>query len=145
MGDRLRFRLPDRGMRESLERKTGARVGDAEHEHSRRADSCDPNLPIGIKLTAPFDGVEQQFPEAGGNGFADTVRKVSLQLHYECLNPLGSLPGARNQEFNPVGTGRQDLYGWLLIVGQRSLRNFDGLSQRKWFAQVVVGLLLHRT
>jgi hypothetical protein len=83
-------------MRESLKRKAGARVGDAEHEHSRRANRSDPNLSIGIELTTPFDCVEQQFPEARSDRFAHTVRKVSLQFHHEGMNPLGSLACARN-------------------------------------------------
>ena len=63
-----------------------AGIGDAIEQHPLGADARDPDLPVGIELAAPLDGVRQQLAERLCHRFAHRLRQIRFELHDERLD-----------------------------------------------------------
>src|SRR5262249_3625331 len=58
---RAAFRMANGGMGQTFEAESRPRIGNAIEQHATGTDAGDPYLAVRIELTAPLNGVEQQF------------------------------------------------------------------------------------
>src|SRR3954468_5211135 len=119
--------LTDGRVRQLVHLETLTGIRDAVKEHSRRAQTCDANLPLGIQLAAPLDRIQQKLTKRVADGVAKLRGQRRIELRHHTLDPFGSFSRARNHQLDPLGA-RRDHFDWRQIVSGQDLAN--GVQER---------------
>src|SRR5215471_15724500 len=104
--------IGDGSMLQALKTKACARISNAIQQHPASAQAGDAYLLIRVEPSAPLNGVQKQFPESLPDLVPDVLGQIRLDPVHETRNAVRYPELAGHEQFNPVGPGRQDFYGW---------------------------------
>ena len=75
------LRLSNGSVRQAFEAETRARIRHALQHHARGTHVGNPHFAVGIELSTPVHGVEQQLFECQSERIAQVIREITFQLH----------------------------------------------------------------